>query len=125
MTKQNTMTRAMALEFAIDTIRDAVENGITESDGVAEIEVLRKMHDSITKPRKKSDAPSKARVENLALVDAAVAAMGDNEVNAKWLTEHVRGILTTQKAAAVMRLGVETGKVHKIVDGRKVSYKVA
>ena len=117
MTKQNTITRAMALEFAIDTIRDAVENGITE--------VLDKMLQSITKPRKKSDAPSKARVENLALVDAAVAAMGNNEVNAKWLTEHVRGILTTQKAAAVMRLGVEVGKIHKIVDGRKVSYTVA
>lgn len=115
MTKQNTITRAMALEFAMDACKDNPEI----------VEVLNKMHESITKPRKKSDAPSKARLENLALVDAAVAAMGNNEVNAKWLTEHVRGILTTQKAAAVMRLGVEVGKIHKIVDGRKVSYTVA
>ena len=119
MTKQNTITRAEAIEFAIDCINEHCDNA---SDIV---EVLNKLHASITKPRKKSDAPSKARVENLALVDAAVAAMGNNEVNAKWLTEHVRGILTTQKAAAVMRLGVEVGKIHKIVDGRKVSYTVA
>ena len=109
------MTRAQALTNAIALFED----------GSPEIEVLSKMLASITKPRKKSDAPSKARIENLALVDAACAAMGGNEVNAKWLTEHVRGILTTQKAAAVMRLGVEVGKIVKVVDGRKVSYKCA
>lgn len=109
------MTRAQALTNAIALFEV----------GSPEIEVLEKMLASITKPRKKSDAPSKARVENLALVDAACAAMGSSEVNAKWLTEHVRGILTTQKAAAVMRLGVEVGKIVKVVDGRKVSYKCA
>ena len=109
------ITRADALTAAIALFpEDAPER-----------EVLAKMLVSITKPRKKSDAPSKTRVENLALVDAACAAMGSAEVSAKWLTEHVRGILTTQKAAAVMRLGVEVGKVEKVVDGRKVSYKCA
>lgn len=119
MTKQNTITRAEAIEFAIDCINEHCD------DANDIVEVLNKLHASITKPRKKSDAPSKARIENLALVDAAVTAMGNDEVNAKWLTEHVRGILTTQKAAAVMRLGVEVGKIRKIVDGRKVSYTVA
>lgn len=115
MTKNTAMTRAAALEFAIKQCASNPEV----------VEVLKKLHASITKPRKKSDAPSKARIENLSLVDAAISAMGDNEVSAKWLTEHVRGILTTQKAAAVMRLGVEVGKIIKVTDGRKVSYKAA
>ena len=115
MTKKNEMTRAQALTNAIALF----------ADDAPEREVLGKMLESITKPRKKSDAPSKARVENEKLVAAACAAMGGNEVNAKWLTEHVKGIMTTQKAAAVMRLGVELGAIVKIVDGRNVSYKVA
>lgn len=114
MTK-NTVTRA-------DAIRAAIELFPVDAP---EIEVLEKMLTSITKPRKKSDAPSKTRIANLALVDDAVNVMGNNEVNAKWLTEHVKGIMTTQKAAAIMRLGVEVGKIDKIVDGRNVSYKAA
>ncbi len=115
MTKKNEMTRAQAIENAIALF----------APDAPEVEVLNKMLASITKPRKKSDAPSKARIENEKLVDAAIAAMNGETVNAKWLTEHVRGILTTQKAAAVMRLGVELGKIEKLVDGRKVSYKAA
>ena len=116
MTK-NIMTRAQALTNAISLF----------DEGAPEVEVLNKLLVSITKPRKKSDAPSKTRKENLLLVDAAVEAMSAHgePVNAKWLTEHVKGILTTQKAAAVMRLGAEVGKIEKLVDGRKVTYKVA
>lgn len=111
---KSAITRVQALDFAIANL-----------DNQEVVEVLAKMRESLAKPRKKSDAPSKARVENLALVDAACAAIGDNVVTPKWLTEHVNGILTTQKAAAVMRLGVEVGKIEKVVDGRNVTYKVA
>jgi len=114
------------------------KNNVTRKDAIAaaialfepdapEVAVLQKMLDSLNKPRKKSDAPSKSRIENLALLDDAVSKIAANgePVTSKWLTEHVRGILTTQKAAAVMRLGVETGKINKLVDGRKVAYTVA
>ena len=57
-----------------------------------------------------------------ALADAIPAG---GEVTAKWVTEHVRGVLTTQKAAAVARVGVEMGILSKVVDGRKVTYTVA
>ena len=113
MTKQNTITRADALTIAIARCEDVPE--------VAE--VLRKMHASITKPRAKSDAPSKARVQNEQLAHALAAAIPEGgEVTAKWVTEHVRGVLTTQKAAAVARVGVELGIIAKCVDGRKVTY---
>lgn len=110
------------------TRKDALVSAIAKFDADApEVEVLTKLLASISKPRKKSDAPSKARIENLKLVDAAaeaIAAHGE-AVSSKWLTEHIRGIMTTQKAAAVMRLGVEVGKIVRIVDGRNVSYNVA
>ncbi len=117
MTKKNSMTRAEALKNAIS---------LFPSDA-PEVEVLEKMLDSITKPRKKSDAPSKVRVENETLARAMCDAIKRNgsPVNAKWVTEHVRGIMTTQKAAAVARVGVELGIINKIVDGRNVSYNVA
>ena len=117
MTKKNEMTRAIALQNAIALF----------PDDAPEREVLGKMLQTITKPRKKSDAPSKARVENEKLARDMHDAIQRNgsPVNAKWITEHVRGIMTTQKAAAVARVGVELGIINKLVDGRNVSYTVA
>ena len=113
MTK-SAITRVEALDYAIANL-----------DNPEVVEVLGKMRESLAKPRKKSDAPSKTRIENEALLDKACEAIGDNIVTNKWLTEHVNGILTTQKAAAIMRLGVQLGKIEKQVDGRNVFYKVA
>lgn len=117
MTKQNTgITRADALAIAIERMADRPD--------VAE--VLSKMLSSITKPRKKSDAPSKTRQNNERLAHELAAAIPDGEsVTAKWITEHIHGILTTQKAAAVARVGAELGVIVKVTDGRKVSYKHA
>lgn len=113
MTKQNAITRADALAIAIERVADMPE--------VAE--VLTKMHASITKPRAKSEGPSKARKDNERLAHELAAAIPEgSEVTAKWVTEHVRGVLTTQKAAAVARVGVELGIISKVVDGRKVTY---
>ena len=116
ITKTTSITRADALAIAIERCADVPE--------VAD--VLTKMRASITKPRVKSDAPSKARVENERLARALTEAIpAGGEVTAKWVTEHVRGVLTTQKAAAVARVGVELGVLRKVVDGRKVTYTVA
>ena len=79
-TKTTSITRADALAIAIERCADVPE--------VAD--VLTKMRASITKPRVKSDAPSKARVENerlaRALADAIPAlsfAVGANPVD-RW-----------------------------------------
>lgn len=113
MTKQNTsITRADALTIAIERVADRPD--------VAE--VLNKMLAGITKPRK-SQGPSKTRKDNERLAHELAAAIPDGEgVTTKWVTEHVRGVLTTQKAAAVARVGVELGLISKVVDGRKVTY---
>lgn len=115
MTK-STITRVAALDLAIERMADTPEA----------VEVLTKLRDSLAKPRKKSDAPSKAKLENARLAQELADAIPTGEaVSPRWVTEHVRGVLTPQKAAAVAREGVALGLIEKVVDGRNVSYRRA
>ena len=125
MAEKKNVTRAQALEFAINIIQIAVENGITESDGVAETEVLSNMLAQVTKPRKA--AVSKARKMNENLVSKIFELVADNHEVAVTTKDIVAlglpEIATTQKAAAVLRVACELGKFEKVVDGKKVGYK--
>jgi len=113
------MTRAAALVFAMELI----ENTSDAPEYVAAHEVLAKMHAQIIKPRKKSDAPSKARILNESLAAKCYEAMEDKEgVTTKWLIEHVNGIMTPQKCTAVMRILVDDGKVIRNKEGKAVIY---
>ena len=110
------MTRAQALVFAMEVIED--HEGECEALGV-----LRKMHEQITKPRKKSGAPSKARILNEGLAAKCYEAMeGQENVTTKWLMEHVNGLLTPQKTTAVMKILVDNGQVVKNREGKAVTY---
>jgi hypothetical protein len=115
------MTRAQAVEFAIEVVR--------EHEGEYEaIEVLETMHAQLTKPRKKSDAPTKARLVNENLAAKCVAAMeGHEKVTSNWLLEHVSGWPTTtpQKVTAVMKIAIDNGEVIKIKEGKTVYYSLA
>lgn len=107
---QTTITRKSALEFAIANL-----------DNPEVTEVLQKMLDSISKPRKATVSKARVRNESLAL----------------WLHEHSSEVVTTkdavnlgnpeiattQKAAAVLRVAVERGFFEKVTDGKKVSYR--
>ena len=110
MAEKNTVTRAQALEYAIANCGDRADV----------VEVLQKMHTSITKPRAK--AVSKARIanENLAkrLWKAVEGAITTKDATEKGIPE----IMTTQKAAAVLKVGVELGLFEKVVDGKNTTY---
>ena len=114
-TKNNGITRADAIAFAIKAC-----------EGNAEVvDVLTKMHAQLTAPRKKSVSKARLANENLAAkVRDAISANGDG-VTSKWLVEHIEGIDTTQKAAAVARVAVELGYIHKCVDGKAITYALA
>lgn len=116
------MTRAQALEFAMKLIEDT-----SDAPEYVEVhEVLAKMHAQVTKPRKKSDAPSKARIQNEALAAECIAAMeGHENVTSKWLIEHVNGLMTPQKATAVMKIAIESGAVVRNKEGKTVTYSLA
>lgn len=127
MTKTTAITRADALAIAVEFIlRDNYFDDAGNDRTREVVDVLTKMHTAITKPRTKREGPTKARTENERLARELRAAIPPNgEVTAKWVTEHVRGVLTTQKAAAVARVGIDLGIIAKVVDGRKVTYRRA
>ena len=113
------MTRAQAVEFAIEVVRD--HEGECEA-----LTVLEKMHAQLTKPRKKSDTKSKARILNESLAEKCFEAMGNQEsVTSKWLMEHVNGLLSPQKVTAVMKILIDDGRVVRNKEGKNISYSLA
>lgn len=103
------MTRKQALEFAIANLENTE---VTE--------VLSKMLESISKPRAKQVSKARIGNENLAhkLWDASEGAITTKDATEKGIPE----IMTTQKAAAVLRVGVELGLFEKVTEGKKVTY---
>jgi hypothetical protein len=128
--KTNTITRAQALESALYLVKLAInETANTENSANWEevAEVLHKMHASITKPRVKSNEPSKAAKENIRLAGEVLKVMpADEPVLTSWIMEHVNGIMTSQKCTKVMEVLIKAGKVEKVakVKGRYVGYKL-
>jgi hypothetical protein len=114
--KKNTITRAEALAYAIECC-----------DNPEVAEVLTKMHATITKPRAKQEGPTKTQRENLKLAQDMRAAIEQHgaPVNSKWVTEHVRGIITSQKVTAVAKVAIANGWIVKEKDGKTVTYNVA
>ena len=114
--KKNTITRAQALEFAIANL-----------DNAEVVEVLTKMHTSITKPRPKTNEPSRAAKENIRLAGEVLKVMpADEPVLTSWIMEHVNGIMTAQKCTKVMAVLLDAGKVERVpkVQGRYTGYKL-
>ena len=115
-TKNNGITRADALAYAIGACADNPEV----------VTVLTHMHEQLTKPRAK--AVSKARKANESLaskVRDAVSAHGDGMTTKDIVNLGMPEITTTQKAAAVCRVAVELGYLHKNVDGKNITYSLA
>lgn len=109
------MTRVEALNIAIATC---------ENEEACEI--LTKMVAQFSKPRKRAEGPSKARILNESLATKCVAAMEGHEgVTSKWLMEHVNGLMTPQKVTAVMNVAIERGEVVKTKEGKVVTYSLA
>ena len=131
MAEKKNVTRAQALEFAINIIQIAVENGITESDGVAETEVLSNMLAQVTKPRKAAVSKARKMNENLVskIYDLAEGEVTTKDVVAFGLPEIAttqpmpEPETTTEEAAAVLRVACELQKFEKVTEGKKVAYK--
>lgn len=104
------MTRKQALEFAIANL---------ENEEVTE--VLSKMLESISKPRAKQVSKARTMNENTA---RALWNVSPETLTTKAATEMgIPEIMTTQKASAVLRVGVELGLFEKVTEGKKVTYR--
>lgn len=89
-----------------------------------ELAVLTRMEASLAKPRKASDAPTKTQVMNANLANTLVDAMKayGEPVTAKWITENVPGIATSQKAVAVAKAAGE--RVERFYVARQAYYRL-
>lgn len=130
-TKNNGITRADAVAFAYDVILN-----ITTGEGFASDEdnskaaealsVLKKMHEQLTAPRKATVSKARKVNENLAAkIRDAISANGDGMSTKDIVALGIPEITTTQKAAAVARVAVELGYIHKCVDGKSITYSIA
>ena len=110
------MTRVMALELAIEALEGNEEA----------IEVLGKMLASLSKPRSNAAGESKARRENLELLNKCLELLeGSDGMAAGEFVGRVPFITTPQKATAVLRLGVELKSVVCEKEGKTNKYRLA
>jgi hypothetical protein len=128
MTK-STVTRKAALTagiialdyFNMENIRP---DSMGDLDYAEAIQVLVKMVEQISKPRKAVVSKARKINENLAAeVCKHIPAEGltSKEIVALGLPE----ITTTQKAAAVMRVAEELGLASKVKEGKNIRYVIA
>lgn len=120
------MTRKQALEYAIDGVEYARNLWETDGDWSPEqsdevIAILKRMLESISKPRAKQVSKARTMNENTA---HALWEVSPETLTTKAATEiGIPEIMTTQKASAVLRVGVELGLFEKVTEGKKVTYR--
>lgn len=125
MTKSN-FTRKQSLSIAINALNylnmEAISiGGLTGDDYTEVADVLAHMLEQIAKPRAK--AVSKARLMNENLAAEIAKILPAEGLTSKQIVELGNpAIISTQKAAAVMRVAEELGLAHKVKDGKKISY---
>lgn len=115
------MTRREALTSAIEIITEwQAENFEPEDVAGAHTEdviaVLEKMIASIDKQAARPKSKSSARIQNEPMARDFIAQLQkiNEPVNAKWMTEHVKFCLTSQKAVAIAKIAEEWGAIEKV-----------
>lgn len=119
MSNVKTITRAQAIESALMLVKESAEF----DDKWNEVaEVLQKMHDQLTKPRKATI--SKARLANESLARKIAKVLPTEGLTSKGIVGlGFPEVATTQKAVAVMRVAEELGLVERIKDGKTITFK--
>ena len=115
-TTKNSITRADALQFAIQAC-----------EGNAEVvEKLTTMLAQVTKPRKATISKARKANEGLAKQIHALMVQSGVGLDAKAITGlGLPEVTTTQKATAVMRVAMDLGLVTKCVNGKAITYHIA
>ena len=123
MAEKKNMTRAQALQFAMDNIIANCGDDLEECGGDVALEVLGNMLAQVTKPRKAAVSKARKMNENLANKIASMWADGDEVTTKDVVALGIAEIATTQKAAAVLRVACEMGLAEKVTEGKKVAYR--
>lgn len=106
------MTRKEALELMLDVTREGFETAEVQEARA----ILAHMIEQIDKQAARPKSKSSARVQNEPMAREFIhqlQALGE-PVNAKWMTEHIKFCLTSQKAVAIAKIAIDWGAVEKV-----------
>ena len=121
------MTYAMALDFATEIIANGTADfkGFSANDYLEKLEALK---GQLAK-RSTSKTPTKTQKENEVIMERIVdtlTSMAKPATVTEILTYGIEGFdLTNQKASALLRKLVESGKVVKTIEGKKAMFSIA
>ncbi len=106
------ITRVEALEAAL--------NGDLNEAVVAK---LNSMIKQLKKPAKRTETKEdRERATLVATAIETIKANPDAICDAKWICENVKGIMSTQKAGAIMRIAIAQGSITKHYDAKGKPY---
>ena len=116
------MTRKEALELMLEITREGFE-----ADDVQEArKVLRKMIASIDKQAARPKTKSSARLQNENHAKVFIAKLQEKPTgflaSAKWMSENIPFVMTSQKAVAVAKIAEEWGAITRVVEGKRTYY---
>ena len=117
------MTRQIALENVIAFLRDNEQYG---DDWSEEIEVLDNMLAQIYKQAARPKGKTSARIQNETYAKQMIRLLMQNDkpVNATWIAEHVRGVMTAQRGVHVAKIAIEWGAVEEIIIKKRKYYQL-
>lgn len=126
------MTRKEALETLIGIVEEWKSKNFAEGDIAAThteeaIAVARKMIATIEKSNSRPKGKTSARIQNETFMKELYAKMQEHKdpVTPKWVTEHVNGVMSTQRAVWVAKVGKEWGLIKEIRIKKDVFYALA
>lgn len=119
------MTRAQAIDFAIDAIHCVANDRELNEDEILAITALEKMAASIAKQAARPKGKTSARIQNEKLAKDFIAklqTLAKPEVNAKWIANNIPYVMTSQKAVAIAKIAEEWGAITRVTEKKRTYY---
>lgn len=130
MTKKQTITRKDALTTAVEIMREYVGINFTDGDVAAThtenaIAVLENMIVQIDRQAAKPKGKTSARVQNeqYAIAFCNMLETLTEPVSARWISEHVRGVMSVSRAVWVAKIAEEWGAIEKVTIKNRTLYQ--
>lgn len=117
------MTRREALCNVVVFLRDNEQYG---DDWSQEIEVLDNMIAQIDKQNARPKGKTSARIQNETYAKQFIRVLrqANKPVNATWIAEHVRGVMTSQRGVHVAKIAEEWGAVERVTIKKRTYYQI-
>lgn len=122
------MTRREALETALEIMREYVgdNSGFETLHTETAMVVLENMIAQIDKQSARPKGKTSARIQNEGYAKQMIRLLMQNDkpVNATWIAEHVRGVMTSQRGVHVAKIAIEWGAVEEIMIKKRKYYQL-